>query len=264
MDINTLRPPRPNRCSRNTTFPPYNSEYFFKHFFRYIGLYDSETHSLTTSESFHSDWQSAAKELSGCDQTLGILIERHKTERLQPSSDAFTTLANAIIGQQISVTAAAAIWERLVQRFPGKHLKQLNILQVEKANPADLKSCGLSSRKVEYVQGLCKAFDDGPFSENSWREFEDEKLIQVLSELHGIGRWTAQMFLIFHLGRLDILPLDDIGLLKAYARCYGADISDRKKLAMQAETHAEKLWRPFRTIATWYLWRELDPKPVAY
>lgn len=209
------------------------------------------------------EWQSACSVLAGKDPVLSDLISRFGTEKLRPSSDAFTTLANAVIGQQISVTAAAAIWKRLVQLYPAGG-GSLDLKRVEVAPVDDLRACGLSLRKAEYLKGLCLAFTDGVFHSSGWREWADEKLEEALVSLRGIGPWTAHMFLIFHLGRLDVLPKDDLGLLKAFRAGYTDGTPNFPEVKKLLVNHARENWKPYSTVATWFLWRGLDPEPVAY
>jgi len=206
------------------------------------------------------DWPAACKHLSQVEAPLAILIQRYDGERLQPSDDGFRTLANAIVGQQISVKAASAIWARLRVAASGPSPEGVAALSDQ-----SLRACGLSLRKVEYLRGLAKAFSQGGvLSTSAWREQDDHLVLKTLTSLHGIGRWTAHMFLIFHLCRPDILPVDDIGLLRSAALGLGWPLNDGwKTIASRLQEHAE-VWRPYRTVATWYWWRENDPEPVIY
>ncbi|MBN2875384.1 MAG: DNA-3-methyladenine glycosylase 2 family protein [Spirochaetales bacterium] len=204
-------------------------------------------------------WDAAAVFLSHNDAVLATLIERHRGERLSGSGDAFRTLVNAIVGQQISVTVASAIWSRLVARFP-----RIDPETLASADPQNLRLCGLSARKVEYISGLATDFLRDDYSPDSFDRLDDDAVRQRLCALRGIGPWTAEMFLIFHLHRPDVLPLGDIGLHRSAQRLYGwpadeAPSDTKKRLAELGEA-----WRPWRTVAVWYLWRDLDAEPVVY
>ena len=200
-------------------------------------------------------WNQAQSHLRSVDPQLAALFDLHPGERIQSSGDPFQVLANAIVGQQISVQAASAIFGRL-----SALLGEWNPAAVAKVTDEDLRTAGLSVRKVEYFRGLAAAFVDGTVDPARWESESDEQVLKELVALRGIGRWTAEMFLIFHLQRPDVLPLDDIGLLKSAARQFAWDYPfDVRKLGLRAEA-----WRPYRTVGTWYLWRALDPVPVVY
>ncbi len=218
-------------------------------------------------------WERACRELTERDETLGALIAEHAGDRLRGSGDGFRTLLNAVVGQQISVAAAAGIWARLTEAFPAPSPAQLAA-----ADPSELRELGLSWRKAEYVIGMAEAFVSGAVDPARWATYDDRAVRAELTELRGVGRWTADMILIFYLHRPDVLPLGDLGLVNAAARLYyaagsdavGSDAvgerGDRRSLrARQSwlEAHAER-WRPWRTVATWYIWRDLDAEPVVY
>lgn len=201
-------------------------------------------------------WDQACTFLREKEPALSLLIDRFPGQKLQADGlNGFQTLANAIVGQQISVKAAASIWGRFQaltgevapDRIPGLTLDQL-------------RGVGLSLRKAEYIQSLAQAFLSGQVRPDLWDSQDDGEVLESLVALRGIGRWTAEMFLIFHLGRPDVLPLDDLGLLRSASLVFGWDY-DKKGKELQAR--AEQ-WRPWRTAAVWYLWRNLDPEPVAY
>jgi DNA-3-methyladenine glycosylase II len=169
--------------------------------------------------------------------------------------EAFTTLARSIVGQQISVKAADSVWQRFLEICP-----KCTPAQVLKAGPDALAACGLSKRKAEYVIDLAEHFKAKRVHADKWTEMDDEEVISELIQIRGIGRWTAEMFLIFNLLRPNILPLDDLGLLKGISINYfsGEPVSrsDAREVAAN--------WEPWRTVATWYLWRSLDSAPVVY
>ena len=191
------------------------------------------------------------------------LIRSYPGIHLRRRSDAFTTLARAIVGQQISVKAADAIWGRfvaLVADAPPQPFPRLAPAVVANADLPALRRCGLSRRKAEYLTDLAAHFASGRLNPKHWNVLDDEALIAALVDVKGIGRWTAEMFLIFHELRADVLPLDDIGLQRAIAMHF----NDGERLPHEAMIAVADLWRPWRSVATWYLWRSLDPIPVEY
>lgn len=200
-------------------------------------------------------WEEACKHLIKKDRVMRRLIPRFGDARLQSRGDAFTTLARSIVGQQISVKAAQAVWERF-EKLPRK----LTPAAVLKLKVDDMRAAGLSARKVEYLVDLALHFDSGAVHVEAWRDMSDELIIEELVAIRGIGRWTAEMFLIFHLLRPNVLPLDDIGLINGISASYfsGDPVSrsDAREVAVA--------WAPYCSVATWYIWRSLEPLPVAY
>jgi DNA-3-methyladenine glycosylase II len=209
-------------------------------------------------------WDEARAALARRDRVLGKLIRRYPDIHLQRRSDPFTTLARAIVGQQISVKAADTIWQRLVVLVaPGPQRRAFPKLApvAVTAAPLDaLRGCGLSQRKAEYLTDLAGHFTSGSLEPRRWKKMDDEALIAALVGVKGIGRWTAEMFLIFHELRPDVLPVDDIGLQRAIGLHYHA--GERPTAAAMRELAVA--WQPWRSVATWYLWRSLDPVPVEY
>ena len=208
-----------------------------------------------TSPKTPAYWRRATRELGASDPVLGALIVRYKGLTLSSRGDAFQTLARSIIGQQISVKAAQSVWLRFaaaVGEIQPKNVLQLSVEQ--------LRACGLSRQKVNYLRDLSARFAEGAIDTGRWQEMDDEDLIDELTEVKGIGRWTAEMFLIFYLTRPDVFPLADIGLQRAMELHYnkGRKLSDRRIASLG------RLWSPWRSVATWYLWRSLDPVPVEY
>lgn len=202
-----------------------------------------------------SYWGQACSELAAADPVLAELIGRYPGMSLVSKGDAFHTLARSIIGQQISVKAADSIWNRLEVALGG-----IESSKIVASDTEALRSCGLSGRKVEYLSDLARHHQSGRLDPELWRQQEDEAIIRELTSIRGIGRWTAEMFLIFYLLRPDIFPLDDLGLLRAIAEHYHAGERRSRKLIQQQG----EIWRPWRSVATWYLWRSLDPVPVEY
>ena len=194
-------------------------------------------------------WHAAKTHLSKKDKVLKKIIASYEGEILTPKNDAFFTLARAIVGQQISVKAADSVWGRVAQLA-------VDSRQLSAATDEQLRACGLSSQKISYLRALAEYF----LHPRDFSGMEDGALMAELTSIKGIGNWTAEMFMIFHLARPDVFPIKDIGLQKAMFRHYHQ--SEKVPLAA-LEKHAE-MWRPYRSVATWYLWRSLDPVPVAY
>ncbi|MFN9279557.1 MAG: DNA-3-methyladenine glycosylase family protein [Betaproteobacteria bacterium] len=187
------------------------------------------------------------------------LIPRFGEARLQSRGDAFTTLSRSVVGQQISVKAAQSVWTRfaaLVNPEGGPLMPHA----VTELDVPILRSAGLSARKAEYLLDLASHFAGGQVHVSQWDAMADEAIIDELVAIRGIGRWTAEMFLIFHLMRPDVLPLDDLGLIKGISLNY---FSGEAVSRAEAREVAEA-WAPYRSVATWYLWRSLDPLPVDY
>ncbi len=200
-------------------------------------------------------WDEACKHLSRKDRVMKRLIAQSDGACLQTRGDAFTTLARSIVGQQISVKSAQAVWDRF-EVLPRK-MTAANVLKLK---VDDMRAAGLSVRKVEYLVDLALHFDSGAIDAAMWQSMDDETIIAELVGIRGIGRWTAEMFLIFHLMRPNVLPLDDVGLIGGISRNYfSGEVVSRSDAREGAVA-----WTPFCSVATWYIWRSLDPVPVAY
>ena len=174
---------------------------------------------------------------------------------MQAREDGFFTLLRAVVGQQISVKAADSVWAKLV-----KAVKPLTPATLLRKRDTTLRACGLSGQKVLYAKNVAQFFAERTVDADYWNTRSDDEIIRELTGIKGIGTWTAEMFLMFHLVRPDVLPLKDLGLLKAIDRHYGAG----KPLKPADYLKIAESWRPYRSVATWYLWRSLDPVPVAY
>jgi DNA-3-methyladenine glycosylase II len=183
------------------------------------------------------------------------IIPQHGDACLRTRGDAFTTLARSIVGQQISVKAAQSVWDRFAA-LP----KRMNAANVLKLKVDDMRAAGLSARKVEYLVDLALHFDSGAIRVAAWKGMDDEAIITELTGIRGIGRWTAEMFLIFHLMRPNVLPLDDIGLINGISHNYFSGESVSRSDAREVAA----AWAPYCSVATWYIWRSLDPLPVEY
>jgi DNA-3-methyladenine glycosylase II len=200
-------------------------------------------------------WQDACKHLGKKDRVMKRLIAQFPDVSLSSRGDAFTTLARSIVGQQISVKAAQTVWDRFAL-LP----KKMVPAQVLKLKIDDMRAAGLSARKIEYLVDLAIHFDSGAISSDTMKAMDDEDIIAELVAIRGIGRWTAEMFLMFYLLRPNVLPLDDIGLINGISKGYfSGEAVSRSDIREVAEA-----WSPFRSVATWYIWRSLDPMPVAY
>ena len=200
-------------------------------------------------------WDQACKHLMKKDRVMKRLIPQFADAAIESRGDPFVTLARSIVGQQISVKAAQTVWDRFAQ-LP-KTMTPANVLRLK---VDDMRAAGLSARKVEYLVDLALHFDDKRLHLDAWAELDDEAIIAELVAIRGIGRWTAEMFLIFHLMRPNVLPLDDVGLINGISRNYfsgeAVSRSDAREVAAA--------WAPYCSVATWYIWRSLDPVPVAY
>lgn len=204
-------------------------------------------------------WDEACKHLSKRDRVMRKLIPQYAEGRLQSRGDAFTTLARSIVGQQISVKAAQSVWDRFVALMPqpSTRLAPAGVLALE---TVAARTAGLSARKVEYLVDLAAHFESGAVHVTQWQQMDDEAIIEELVAIRGIGRWTAEMFLIFHLMRPNVMPLDDIGLLKGISLNYFSG----EPVSRAEAREVGEAWAPFRSVATWYIWRSLDPLPVDY
>ena len=204
-------------------------------------------------------WDDACRHLARRDRVMKKLIPKFGEARLQSRGDAFTTLARSIVGQQISVRAAQSVWDRLVGLL-GTASNRIPPAVVEGAEIKALREAGLSQRKAEYLLDLAQHFSSGAVHVPQWRQMDDEAIIEELVAIRGIGRWTAEMFLIFHLMRPNVLPLDDLGLLKGISLSYFSG----EPVSRAEAREVGEAWAPYRSVATWYIWRSLDPLPVDY
>ena len=200
-------------------------------------------------------WDRAKRALSRKDPVLGAIMRAHPRVYMMQRGEPFFTLARAICGQQISVKAAQSVWDRVC--ICVEKVSPENVLRQERKA---LRACGLSDRKVEYIADLAQHFADGRIHVHKWPAMDDEAIIEELTEVRGIGRWTAEMFLMFNLLRPDVFPVDDLGLQKAIRVSYYGN----RTISLKTMRKLGQGWRPWRSVATWYLWRSLDPVPVEY
>ena len=201
------------------------------------------------------EWWGAAKlELANKDVLLKSLIEEFEEPRLSSRGDLFATLIKSIVGQQISVIAASAVWSRLFDL-----VGEVNPESILAKTHEELRQVGLSNRKVEYIVGIAEAWTEG-LGEIDWEQMSDEEVVQELVKLRGVGRWTVQMLLIFALLRQDVFPIDDIGLIRGMEKLYNSG----KPLETSELIDISEKWIPYRTMGVWYIWRSIDPEPVEY
>ena len=232
-------------------------------------------------------WSRALSELSKQDPVLRALIRRNRKQVLQGRSDAFVTLARSIVGQQISVKAAASIWQRVldaagsIDAAPDNPANKVSVRNERATKPGpsvvnsihpgsiypgaivrmsveQLRGCGLSGRKSTYLSELASYFFENSPNSETWRGLDDEQLIEELTKLKGIGRWTAEMFLMFYMMRPNVLPLDDVGLQRAMQTLY----SEGEPLSKPEMRKIAENWAPWCTVATWFMWRSLDVQPI--
>jgi len=204
-------------------------------------------------------WNKAKKYLSKKDKVMSSLIEKYSSPLeavLTTRKDVFYSLCKSIIGQQISVAAANAVFFRFKEKCKNK----INARTVIKLNIVQLKSCGLSRQKVKGIKNLAKQTLDKSFNPRLISKMSDEEAILYLSELRQIGRWSAEMILLFTYNRSNIWPIQDIGLLRGISKNY-------KKEYLPPESYVKllnKRFTPYCSVATWYLWRSIDPEPIQY
>ena len=201
-------------------------------------------------------WNKAKKYLSKKDSKMKKLIKKYSDTNLTTRKDVFFSLCKSIIGQQISVAAANSVFFK----FKKKCKNKINARTVSKLSFSSLKSCGLSKQKVKGIKDLAKRTLNKTFKPNLIKKMTDEEAIEYLSELRQIGRWSAEMILLFTFNRSNIWPLQDIGLLRAISNNYN-------KKYFPPKTFLNELYKkftPYCSVATWYLWRSIDNEPIQY
>ncbi len=210
---------------------------------------------MTADPATPEYWVRAKRALARRDEVLARIMRGAPRVFMQTRGDPFQTLARSIVGQQISVKAAQSVWNRFAAA--SGTVAPEAVLRLRSAR---LRACGLSERKAEYVRDLARHFVDGSIDARRWPDMDDEAVIAELVGVRGVGRWTAEMFLMFSLLRPDVFPVGDLGLRRALSRHYfdGAEVAADVLHALGAR------WAPWRSVATWYLWRSLEPAPVEY
>jgi len=201
-------------------------------------------------------WARAKKILSRKDKVMKKLINNYKDGSLVTRNDVFFSLCKSIIGQQISVAAANSVFFK----FKKKCKNKINARTVSKLSFSSLKSCGLSKQKVKGIKDLAKRTLNKTFKPNLIKKMTDEEAIEYLSELRQIGRWSAEMILLFTFNRSNIWPLQDIGLLRAISNNYNKKYFPPKTFLNKLH----KKFTPYCSVATWYLWRSIDNEPIQY
>ena len=199
-------------------------------------------------------WEAAKQVISTSDVLLKGVIEDFEEPSLSSRGNLFETLIKSIVGQQISVIAASAVWSRFCEC-----VGEVDEESILAKSHQELKEVGLSHRKVEYIVGIAKAWQDG-YDDIDWDSMSDEEVIEVLTKLRGVGHWTVQMLLIFALLRQDVFPIDDIGLIRGMEKLYNSE----NKLEKSELYEISEKWKPYRTMGVWYIWRTIDPEPVEY
>lgn len=208
------------------------------------------------SKVIYSDyWPIATRELAQRDGVMAQLILSYPNSVMSSRGQPFYTLVRSVVGQQISVKAADSIWARFVLLVPKVTPKNVLAQSIE-----HLRSVGLSARKAEYIHAVAEFFVQKRVGQAYWEQRTDNEIIEELSSIRGIGRWTAEMFLMFTLLRPNVFPVDDIGLLRGLEKNYhGARVTPSVARAVYFERFS-----PWASVATWYLWRSLDPVEVRY
>ena len=204
------------------------------------------------------DYASARRTLMRRDPVLAVIIKKHGPCALGAARDRFdhfAMLVRAIVFQQLSTKAATTIHSRLLEALPGGTLTPAALAAVTEAQ---MRSAGISRQKAAYLRDLSEKVASGSVPLHAVDTMTDEEVIAALTQVKGIGRWTAEMFLIFRLQRPDVLPLGDLGILNAIQKAYGL----RKKPTPARMLKLGESWRPYRSIASWYLWRSLEKEPV--
>ena len=197
-------------------------------------------------------WEKAKEHLCKKDKKLNNIITSAGNVYLETSKDPFVTLFNSILGQQISVAAAESIKKRIVSKY------KITPKSFSNATIDDLRNCGLSRMKIKYLKDLSSKVLNSEISFDEIRLLDDNEVIKNLTKVNGIGNWTAEMFMIFHLGRPNILPIKDIGIINSLVKIYG---EDKKNINFEKYF---LLWSPWNTVASWYLWRNIDQKIISY
>ena len=201
-------------------------------------------------------WNRAVKYLSKKDPVMKKLISKYKDKTLTTRKDIFYSLCKSIIGQQISVQAANSVFKKFEKVCNGK----INPKKINKLRPTQLKRCGLSRQKVKGIKELAVKFENKSFDPKKIKFMTDEEAIIYLSSLRQIGRWSAEMILLFTLNRPDIWPIQDIGLLRSISNNYKKEYFPPKKFVESLK----KKFSPYCSVATWYLWRSIDDEPIQY
>jgi len=205
---------------------------------------------------YEAQLNAAAKHLAAADKKLAKVIVASGPCRIRPHSDHYGELVGSIVGQQLSSVAAGTIWRRVLELFVGKMPTPEELIKVEDQK---LRDVGLSWAKVRYVKDLARHILDGRLDLDHISTMPNEQLIEQLTAVKGLGEWSAHMFMMFGLGRLDILPVGDLGIKKAIQNLYGLDkLPDAAAIVTISNKNG---WHPYESVASWYLWQSLDNNP---
>ena len=194
----------------------------------------------------------AGLDLLNRDEKLRVLIRKFGRPDFDPKQDYFQSLLRSIVFQQLSGKAANTIYERFINLIP--KTVTLSTKEVLKLDKDEMRKTGLSFQKINYLRNLAYFFENNSFQKKDVERMTDEEISNALTQIKGIGQWTVDMFLMFTLNRADILPYTDLGIQKGFKKIFNMNNLPSKK---EMETHS-KIWRPYRTIACWYLWRTVD------
>ena len=201
-------------------------------------------------------WNKAKKVLSKKDPVIRKIIKKYKKGFLTTRSNPFFSLCRTVVGQQVSVASADSIWSKFSKKCKG-NIKPRVVLKISSRN---LKSAGLSRQKISYLKIIAKAFENKSFNVREVKKMDDAKAIEYITKLKGLGVWSAEMFLMFNLNRPNIFPIKDIGLLRAISKNYKTSYPPSKRFLNKIS----KLHSGYRTVSTWYLWRDIDSEDVEY
>ena len=201
-------------------------------------------------------WHKAKISLSKRDPILKKIIKQYKKGHLTTRNNPFFSLCRTIVGQQISIKAADTIWNRLEAKCKKKIIPQ----KIIKLKATSMKKVGLSRQKISYLKNIAKSFKNKSFDVSSLKKMDDVSAIDYITELKGLGIWSAQMFLMFNLNRPDIFPTKDIGLIRAISKNYKKPYPPSEKFLNKISN----LHSGYRTVFTWYMWRSIDPTDVEY
>lgn len=207
-------------------------------------------------------WEQAKAELCACDPVMKKIISENPEGFLTTRGSPFETLLRSVVGQQISVKAAANIWERFE-----KTCKVIDPGVISRKHRRSLRAAGLSERKIDYVLDICRFFLENPDAADGFAHRSDEEVIEELCSIKGVGRWTAEMFLIFALTRPGVAPILDYGFIKAVGKAYYPEIEFEEWSARDRKEELTSViakWGPWKTAASWYLWRSLNNGPMQY
>lgn len=206
---------------------------------------------------FKEEIEKAQKQLAGHDKKMARLISRYGPPGFKPHGDHYAELVTSIVGQQISIAAAAAIWKRVLDLFDGTLPTPKQLIAVDSEL---LRAAGVSYPKISYMKDLAQHIIDGRLDMDHVAALPNDELIQQLTAVKGIGEWSAHMFMIFSLARLDVLPVGDLGIRKAAMNVYSLPaLPVRDELIELAE---ENKWAPYQSVAAWYLWKSLENEGI--